>query len=58
LLNAPKPLDPQGTSAYTAAFPVSVLIPGVGLWNHLEHESIFVGAHLTRKAGQPQQKKR
>ncbi|WP_146214852.1 hypothetical protein [Loktanella sp. PT4BL] len=58
IANAPKPLDPSATPAYTAAFPVSVLIPGVGLWNHLEHESIFVGVALTRQAGQPQQKKR
>ena len=58
LSDAPKPLDPSKRSAYTAPFPDSTLIPGVGLWNHLEHESTFVGAALTRQAGQPQQKKR
>lgn len=55
LRGAPKPLDPLGLPAYTAPFPVSALIPGVGLWNHLELESTFVGAALTRQAGQPQQ---
>ena len=34
----------------------SALIPGVGLWNHLDIERVFVGAHLTRQAGQPQKR--
>ncbi len=55
-INPAKPLDPLGMPAYTAPFPVGLLIPGVGLRNHLEHESTFVGAALTRQAGQPQQK--